>query len=189
MNGQPKTGDRLLELIKNDMETMENQYSVQVVGWCTDDGPDGKRARRLLREAMFWLIIILCWAHQIQLIVGDLLKLSDLSSLARDANELIKWFTNHGVALDLLNAEQRFGNPSGPIYTLILPAATRWASHFHAFSRLLDVQPSMKACVSRHARRLLEIAGTGTRDEAAREKAEWVLETVRNESFWARLEK
>ena len=41
MNGQPKTGDRLLELIKNDMETMENQYSVQVVGWCTDDGPDG----------------------------------------------------------------------------------------------------------------------------------------------------
>ena len=95
----------------------------------------------------------------------------------------------NGVALDLLNAEQRFGNPSGPIYTLILPAATRWASHFHAFSRLLDVQPSMKACVSRHARRLLEIAGTGTRDEAAREKAEWVLETVRNESFWARLEK
>ena len=145
MNGEPKTGHHMFKLIKGDIGTMEAKYGVEVIGWCTNDGPDSKRARWLLLQAMYWLIVILCWAHQIQLVVGDLFKLPDLAQLAREAVEVIKWFTNHGVALDLLGAGQRFDNPSAPVHILILPVATWWASHFHAFSQLLNLQPFLDA--------------------------------------------
>lgn len=47
---------------------MEKQYhGVQVIAWCTDDGPDGKKMRRLLQAQFPCLITLLCWVHQINL--------------------------------------------------------------------------------------------------------------------------
>jgi hypothetical protein len=39
----PKTGDHLLKLVLEDLALMERLYGVQVIAWCTDDGPDGKK--------------------------------------------------------------------------------------------------------------------------------------------------
>ncbi|KAH9916504.1 hypothetical protein B0H21DRAFT_827975 [Amylocystis lapponica] len=43
MTGEPKTGDRLHELVVSDISYMSETYGVKTIGWCTDDGPDGKK--------------------------------------------------------------------------------------------------------------------------------------------------
>jgi len=52
---------------------MEEKFGTQLIAWCTDDGPDRKKMWRLLQVLFVWLIIILCWVHQINLVVGDFL--------------------------------------------------------------------------------------------------------------------
>ncbi|KAM5539208.1 hypothetical protein V8D89_007081 [Ganoderma adspersum] len=92
MMGHPKTGQEHLEVIKSDMAHMEMTYGVTTVGWVTDDGPDGKSARTLLRKLMPWLILLVCWAHQCNLLVGDYLVLNPYPKII--------------TALDHLNSEQ-----------------------------------------------------------------------------------
>ncbi|KAI0026474.1 hypothetical protein K488DRAFT_6909, partial [Vararia minispora EC-137] len=67
MSGQPKTGDNLFRIVLEEIKSFETKYGVEVVAWVTDDGPDGKKMRRLLAKHMKKLIVLLCWAHQIQL--------------------------------------------------------------------------------------------------------------------------
>ena len=57
---------------------MEEKFRTQLITWCTDDGPDGKKMRRLLQVLFVWLIIILCWVHQINLVVGDFSSSNEL---------------------------------------------------------------------------------------------------------------
>jgi hypothetical protein len=62
--------------------------------------------------------------HQINLIVGDFLrlKLPFLESIPL-ALDIVKWFNNHGAALALLQSEQRF-TYQGKVFVLILPVIT-----------------------------------------------------------------
>ena len=108
---------------------MQDVFLVKVIAWCTDDGPDGKKARRLLRLLFAWMIVLVCWAHQINLIVGDFLrlKLPFLESIPL-ALDVVKWFNNHGAALALLQTEQRL-TYHGKTFALILLVITRWTAH------------------------------------------------------------
>jgi hypothetical protein len=45
VQGQPKTGNYLLKLILEDIKYMQEVFLVKIIAWCTDDGPDGKKAR------------------------------------------------------------------------------------------------------------------------------------------------
>ncbi|KAJ7743003.1 hypothetical protein DFH07DRAFT_925395 [Mycena maculata] len=72
MTGRPKTGDELFKLMKSDFDYASdyasNTYAVEVICVTTDDGPDGKKARRLIREQMPWIATFESWAHQSSLI-------------------------------------------------------------------------------------------------------------------------
>lgn len=50
MTGEPKTGDRLYLLLLDDIAYAKDTYGVHIHSVVTDDGPDGKKARRLLRQ-------------------------------------------------------------------------------------------------------------------------------------------
>jgi hypothetical protein len=71
------------------------------------------------------IIVLMCWAHQINLVVSDFLwlKLLFLKSIPL-ALDIVKWFNNHGAALALLQSEQRF-TYQGKAFTLILPVITQ----------------------------------------------------------------
>lgn len=101
MSGEPKTGERLLELVTDEMNYMKDKFGVRTIAICTDNGPDGMKMRRRAREIWAWLIVLVCWAHQMNLVVGDLLKLKlpflDAIPLSL---EVVKWFNNHSFALD-----------------------------------------------------------------------------------------
>ena len=73
-----------------------------IIALCSDNGGDAHKMWRLLLELMPWLIIIVCWAHQINLIVGDYLGLkTDFLSCVPKALLVIKWMNNHSCALGI----------------------------------------------------------------------------------------
>ena len=186
MTGQPKTGQRLLELVLEDIEFIRVHFGVDIIAWCTDNGPDGKKMRRLLGVMFPRLFVIVCWAHQINLIVGDFLGLKEeyLKSV-KDALEVIKWFTAHSTALALVNDEQRF-TYQGRWWALILPVITRWTAHYLSISRLLKVKPAVRSCSYRHHDTLLLCAG---KDDKAKAVADVILRIVADEQFWINLAK
>ncbi|KAF8062592.1 hypothetical protein FPV67DRAFT_1452391 [Lyophyllum atratum] len=107
-----------------------------------DDGPDGKKMRRLLLRRFPWIMVLVCWAHQINLVVGDFLTLKyDLLLVIVECLEVIKWFNNHSAALALLEQEMKF-TYDGKAWALILPVITRWTAHYLSTTRLLKVKES-----------------------------------------------
>lgn len=186
MSGEPKTGDRLLQLVLEDIDYMQEKFGVIVIAWCTDDGPDGKKMRRLLLRRFPWIMVLVCWAHQINLIVGDFLTLKyDLLLVIVKCLEVIKWFNNHGTALALLNQEMRF-TYEGKAWALVLPVITRWTAHYLSTTRLLKVKGAVTSCVLRHEEKLL-IAGGKTQE--VKERAQEIIGIVRDDGFWHALSK
>lgn len=182
MTGEPKTGDCLLELVEDDMQYMKEKYDVKAIGWCTDDGPDGKKMRRLLREKYTWMIVILCWAHQINLIVGNFLSLKiNALAVVGQALDIVRWFNNHRQPLAWLRAEQQM-TYNGAFFALFLPVTTRWLAHYLTFSRLLKIKAAVKSCWCRWEE-MVECAG----NVAKRQKARETLKLISDEAFWKKL--
>ncbi|CDO74828.1 hypothetical protein BN946_scf184353.g9 [Trametes cinnabarina] len=189
MTGRPKTGKEHASLIKGDMKIMQDLYGVQPIAWVTDDGPDGKCARRLLRVEFPWLMTFACWAHQSSLLAGDYLIMPGCSETISSALDIVRWFNNHSATLDLFNQEQLFSHPdrSRPL-ALILPAVTRWTTHEQSITRLLSLSHEIKACVLRKKDRLLEITSKSqtTNAVAAVQK---VITSIEDHVFWTRLDR
>ncbi|KAF5387115.1 hypothetical protein D9615_001638 [Tricholomella constricta] len=186
MTGEPKTGDRLLQLVLDDIEYMVEKFGVHVIAWCTDDGPDGKKMRRLLRRHFPWIMVLVCWAHQINLIVGDFLTLKyDLLIVIAQCLEVIKWFNNHGAALALLDQEMKI-TYEGKSWVLVLPVITRWTAHYLSTTRLLKVKNAVTSCVHRHEEKLIV---AGERTQEVQDRAQEIIAIVRDVGFWRSLAK
>ena len=96
ISADAKNGDSLLKLVTEDLQWIENTYKVSIIGVCTDNGGDARKMRCLLLGLMPWLIVIVCWAHQINLIVGDYLSLRiDFLTCLPKVFLVIKWMNNH----------------------------------------------------------------------------------------------
>jgi hypothetical protein len=96
VSAQPKTGDALLQLVIEDIKWSEETYGLTIIAACSDDGGDARKMQHLLLVHMLWLIIILCWAHQINLIVGDYLALKlPFQDCVPKALKVIKWMNSH----------------------------------------------------------------------------------------------
>lgn len=187
MFGEPKTGDRLWELMQTDIGHVRETYGVDSIGICTDDGPDGKKMRRLARSALPWWIIVLCWAHQNQLIIGDLIKhVPGLKALIDRALDVIKWFLNHGVALSLLHDEQLRNPDVSHALRLLLPVITRWGAHYFSVSRLLLLEGPVR-CISLNKRSELLAIKSRSDDDEGSTKSEDILNIVNDQAFWTGL--
>ncbi|EJD37277.1 hypothetical protein AURDEDRAFT_40708, partial [Auricularia subglabra TFB-10046 SS5] len=146
MFGQPKTGAKLWELMQLNVTSAQDTYGVESIGICTDDGPDGKCMRRLARDRFPWWIVVVCWAHQIQLMIGDLLKRSRSSKKLIDRAQLvIKWFMAHGTALSLLHDQQLSVPGTRCALMLLLPVVSRWGAQYVSIARLLVLESSVRS--------------------------------------------
>jgi hypothetical protein len=169
--------------MSNSKQKMEDGYGVKVVAWCSDNGPDSKKGRRLLSEAYLWMIMLVCWAHQINLVVGDLLGVKhELVKVIEIALEIIRWLNSHGEPLGWLESEQK--HTYGKSWSLFLPVITRWLAHYHAISRLLQIEEAV-ICFWLKKREAI-IAKAGNTAEK-RDRAERVLEPIGDPDFWKRL--
>ncbi|KAH7913714.1 ribonuclease H-like domain-containing protein [Hygrophoropsis aurantiaca] len=180
MSAERKTGENLLSRVKSDIEYAESHFGVSIIAWCTDAGSDALKMRKELTKAMPWIITIDCWAHQLNLVVGDYfkVKLSFLET-AEKAIMVIKWFNNHSRAHGIFHDEQMITYHK--FIALILPVITRWTCHFLSFRRLLRVSVALRACCIKK-RDDLEVCGGDKRSEKI--KAREVISIVASVEFW-----
>jgi hypothetical protein len=97
----------------------------------------------LMERIYPWLIAILCWAHQINLVVGDTFAIR--GGITEDVNralEVVKWFNNHGTALELLHQKRVLTFEYA--WALILPVITRWTAYYLALTRLLKLKKPLQ---------------------------------------------
>lgn len=183
MTGEPKTGNRLLEVVKDDIAWMKDTHGINLVAWCTDDGPDGKKMRRLLASFFTWIVVLVCWAHQLNLVVGDLLKLkSDFVIVVRQALDIVVWFNNHSHPLSLLRREQQFTYEKS--WALFLPSDTRWLGQYLATARVLKIEKALRTCVTRHEDELVKCAGPKVKQK---DRARRILAPINDPMFWTNL--
>lgn len=174
---------KLWELTQGNTAFIRETYDVEPVGVCTDDGPDGKGMRRHARENLPWWIVLLCWAHQNQLVVGDLIKrIPALKELINRALAVIKWFINHGTALAFLH-DQQLDTGARRALMLILPVVSRWGAHYFSVSRLLRLEGPLRSVCYNKKHELLALRSQGDDDEGST-RAQDILRTVCNEDFW-----
>jgi len=180
-----KTGEALLALVVENIKWIEETYSLLVIAACSDDGGDAHKMHQLLLIIMLWLIIILCWAHQINLIVSDYLSLKlPFQDCIPKVLMVIKWMNNHSHALGLFHQEklctyQKF-------WALILPMLTQWMAHYLSLQQLLTVKKSLRAAWLKHSDTMIASAGTKSEDQS---KAMAVQGIVDNSQFWYHIRK
>ncbi|CDR46874.1 hypothetical protein NBRC10512_003677 [Rhodotorula toruloides] len=188
-SSEKKGGAEAYALLVKHLEAVQAKYGVVVVGVCTDSGSDCAWARGQLLKTMPTIIVVPCYAHQINLVVGDLFKKrnGETSMFKTVADEIIKvvsWFCEHSRAYAMLrNAQKKKGFPR--ILALVYPVATRWSSQHACAARLLEVMKPMRTLLIDDRERLLAAGGTG---KDAQDKAEGVLKLVADDAFWKRVE-
>jgi hypothetical protein len=107
VSAEAKSGEALLKLVTKDIQWIKDTYKVSVISVCTDNGGDIWKMRQLLFDLMSWLIILICWAHQINLIIGDYLNLEiNFLTCIPKALSVIKWMNNHSHVLGVFCWEQ-----------------------------------------------------------------------------------
>lgn len=102
---------------------------------------------------------------------------------AKQAVEVIKWFNNHGTALDLLRSQQL--TTFGKILALIVAVLTRWVSQYCSLRRLKKLEKAIRACVITHKEKLRLCAGRTDEQIAA---AERIIDICKDNSFWMNVE-
>ncbi|KAJ7135463.1 ribonuclease H-like domain-containing protein [Mycena crocata] len=183
MTGRLKTGDELFEIMKSDFDYAWNTYKVEIIAVCTDDGPDGKKARRLVVAWRPSITVFECWAHQSSLITGNYLAIkAPWMEDVKRAMVVVKWFNNHGKALDLLRAQQMA--ILLVVLALILPDITRWTVHYCCLRRVKKLERPIRACVIMHEEILRVCAGTKDEQILA---AEEVIRICKRDSFWTNI--
>ncbi|EJD47534.1 hypothetical protein AURDEDRAFT_62232 [Auricularia subglabra TFB-10046 SS5] len=189
MFGQPKTGAKLWELTQLNVTSAKDLYGVETIGICTDDGPDGKCMRRLARENFSWWILVVCWAHQNQLMIGDLLRrCRRFKRLIDRAQSVIKWFMAHGTALSFLHDQQLAVPGTRRALMLLLPVISRWGAQYVSIARLLRLESAMRSVCYLRKAELLALRSQSDDDEHD-SRAQETLNIVFEEAFWTELAK
>lgn len=116
---QSHTAEYMCEEISKVIETIGPQ---RVVALCTDNASNMKKAWSLLQERYPNMECYGCLAHGLNLIFGDVLKLSGISSVIDECTSLIKTIKHSYLLLAKFKEKQKEKNIST---TLKLPVKTR----------------------------------------------------------------
>jgi hypothetical protein len=123
-------------------------------------------------------------AHQINLVVGDLLGLDHyLINVIEEALEIIKWFNRHSDLFYWLNAEQKL--TYGKILIIFLPVVTHWLAHYHSICCLLEIEESVRTLWYWKQDTIIARAGNSRKQECA----STVLQPIGDGEFWRKLRK
>ncbi|GAA6037886.1 hypothetical protein JCM8097_005087 [Rhodosporidiobolus ruineniae] len=179
-----KTGALALEGIEKYAKKAEETYGVKIAAVCTDSGSDCASARRQYLVKNPHVIVVPCYAHQLQLVIGDVFKQSEVLAKAdKLVQTFVVWARSHSRVIGLLN---RFRKEAGqPPLVFVLPGTTRWTSNLAAAKRLLELKESLLALRMAKKKELLTCAGE---TPAAKKKASAMVDLLGMEWFWEGVE-
>ncbi|KAF5386718.1 hypothetical protein D9615_002122 [Tricholomella constricta] len=180
-----KTVENLLEIVLQEIKYATEILKIIVVAWCTDTSGKSAKMRHQLKLKMPWIITLDCWCHQINLVVSDIFKVKGVFiKCIEGAIEVIKWFNNHSRTLGMLKEVQR--QKLLKVLALILPALTRWTSHYLAICQLLDLKVVFKQLLLDSRETVLCCAGKKTK---AKLEAEVIIGVLEGWDFWPNLKR
>ncbi|CAE6478675.1 unnamed protein product [Rhizoctonia solani] len=183
LSAEPKTADNHLSRVLADIDFAEKEHGVRVIAWVSDAGGDSRAMRVRLNRMHPHLLVFDCWAHQINLIVGDILRLNDrLVEAAADAIEITKWMLHHSYLLGLFRQERARSNAKSR--ELTLPAITRWTSHYLSFDSLNSQSTALRSLLINHSDAFRKSAG---RSPEKKEQVERIMARIEDRSFWMKL--
>jgi hypothetical protein len=197
MTGCEKDGEVAHSVLLEDIEYAKSKLGVRVAAICTDDGPDFKKARRLLREKSPNVVTSVCWAHQGGLLTGNYLKIrTSYSSALDDAHNIVKFINAHKFTRDALMAQQLqmfqslpspAAGPRIPL-KLFLPGQTRWTAQFASGRRTERLQKPIICMVVCNRDKLREVAASSRSDDAVA-RGDRAIKSIDDPQFWQRLKK
>ncbi|CDO76574.1 hypothetical protein BN946_scf184831.g10 [Trametes cinnabarina] len=179
-----KTAPNFLKHIEDTLKMLGQDWNIIVVAFTSDASGESRAARIALLEKYPWLIVLDCYAHQVNLVIGDYLGSgSRILAIADDAEELISWLRRRTLVLARIREVQAANGKS--FFAIIRPVATRWTSHYLAFKRLLELQPTLTAILASD-----RVSGgettfmAGIKGSAAKAKARQMLALIEDGAFW-----
>ncbi|THU82932.1 hypothetical protein K435DRAFT_795344 [Dendrothele bispora CBS 962.96] len=91
VSSEQKTAENLMKIVLNKMKQICDIFKVILVAWCTDASSKSAKMCHDLLVKFPWLVVLDCWAHQINRVVGNIIKLKvPLIQTADKALDLIK---------------------------------------------------------------------------------------------------
>jgi hypothetical protein len=123
---------------------------------------------------------------QVNLIVGDYFKVDKgFLRWSKQATELITWLRSKTYVLALIREVQlQNGITAAAVICAVL---TRWTAHYLAYSRLIQLSPTLKLLVQQDEMRATPNSRLITGDKKAKEKARRMVKLIKNEVFWKAL--
>lgn len=115
--------------------------------------------------------------------VGDYFKSgTSVLEFTDDATDLIGWLRSKTLLLALLRAAHM--EATGVTKAVIRAVLTRWTSHFLAYRRLLELQPSLVAIVYADEAREPSQRKIIIGDAKAKAKSRSMIAIIKNPLFW-----
>ncbi|KAG8708308.1 hypothetical protein FRC11_006575 [Ceratobasidium sp. 423] len=183
MSKLPKTAENHLHVVKDDIDCAERDYGVRIIAWVSDAGGDARAMRVRLHHERPYILVFDCWAHQVNLIVGDILKLnSELVEAGEMAIEIIRWMLHHSRLLALLHEEQL--RLTGTTCTFNIPCITRWTAHFLSFTSLLSSQQPLQSLLVSKPQAFQDSAGHSSENK---KEVKAIIESIGDRGFWRKL--
>ncbi|KIK78181.1 hypothetical protein PAXRUDRAFT_164672, partial [Paxillus rubicundulus Ve08.2h10] len=104
---EQKTAANILMHVLTDIQIMEEHFGATMIVWSSDTAGDAHKMRKDLVKAQPWMISLDFWAHQCNLVMGDIFKAKvGLPTTIEQATKIIKGFNNHSHALSILHHEK-----------------------------------------------------------------------------------
>lgn len=178
---------------------LEQDWKIKVIGFASDASGESKKARADIGRECRYLFVPDCLAHQvcsnsiyalyflpgiqINLLVSDLLKSNNrmLLDYVDQASELTSWLRSKSKLLAMLRNIRESTNQRG--LTVIRPVLTRWSSHYHSLTRLVQLKDAICHLVSSQDK---AVVGTDLR---SRQKSQEIISLVRSPDFWLSIAK
>ncbi|KIY61097.1 hypothetical protein CYLTODRAFT_460140 [Cylindrobasidium torrendii FP15055 ss-10] len=117
-----------IELNKVVMELEGKKYKITVAAITADAAGESRKARKMYGKSHPWVIVLDCFAHQVNLVVGDYFKskLDDLKIVEQAVG--LKWLRLKTMVLDRL------------LMKVLWAVLTRWTLYYQAFSQVLNMR-------------------------------------------------
>lgn len=191
VSAERKTAQHLKVLIISVIEEVQMTWKANVVAVTSDASGESRAARKQLVMEFPWLVSADCYAHQINLVVGDYFKTSGAVvylAYSKKASELITWLRSKTLVLASLRDIQYAINSTNPsqtrrVLTVIRAVLTRWTAHYLAFRRLLDLKFALDILVMQE-KGLRRDSKIITGDAASRKKATEMLKLIEDPVMW-----
>ncbi|GES82705.1 ribonuclease H-like domain-containing protein [Rhizophagus clarus] len=186
--------ENVINHIKNIMLEAEKE-KIKINCLVSDSAGEYAAARRIMRVEYPNKVFLPCMAYQINLIVGEIFKESDIyQQTSIKAIKIVSYFHSSAYFTGLLRNEQK--SLYGKTIALITPGETRWNSYYFCFHSILKTEAALKTLATKFAPERLEGPSTSrsgfqrqrhTSTTTKKFLSSDIISIINDSSFWSHL--